>query len=208
MIECFAFPAGNRGERGPDHSAIRATSEAGAPFRLVVTVAPPPVGRLARRRWQTAEARSLALGLLPAEENWRIEAEADGRPVLRDSRGGHGPDLSLAHSGGWIAAAVAKRGRIGIDLETPRPGRDPLRLAAAYFSAAESRLVAAEGEAALLALWTMREAIAKASGGGLAHALSLDGTALIAGRNGHCHLEGWRVAHRDLGGAHLAVACR
>ncbi|MEO0034499.1 MAG: hypothetical protein RLZZ501_522 [Pseudomonadota bacterium] len=179
-----------------------------APVRLAVAAhASPPAGRAARRRWQSEAARLLALGLLPAGA-WQIATDPDGRPRLVDGTGRAGPDLSFSHRDGWVAAAVAARGRVGIDLETPRPGRDPLAFARVWLSPPEIALVAAEGEPALLALWTMREALAKAGGGGLAAALAADGAALIAGRDGLCRLGPWRVGHRALGAAHLALAWR
>jgi len=178
------------------------------PLRLAVAGLPflgAPAERTARRRWQSVEARRLALGLLPGE-SWQWGADAEGRPCLHNAAGARGPDVSISHSGNWVAAGVAARGRVGIDLEIPRPGRDPLRLARAYFSAAEIRWVAAEGEAAFLACWTMREAVAKLTGGGLAAALALDGAALLAGRNGMCRFGAGWVGHWDWGGGHLALA--
>lgn len=79
-------------------------------------------------------------------------------------------------------------------------------MARAYFSPAEIEVVAAEGESALLAFWTMREAIAKMSGGGVPEALAVDGTALLEARNCTCSTADWVVAHRTQGGIHLAVA--
>jgi phosphopantetheinyl transferase len=158
------------------------------------------------RRRQSVQARILARDLLPPGD-WRITADGDGRPVILDSDDRPGPDLSISHSGRWVAAALADQGRIGVDLEVPRPGRDILGIAERYFSQAECRVVAAEGEPALLAFWTMREAIAKALGGGLAQALALDGTGLVGGRNGSCREDDlWAVAHQDCGDVHLAVA--
>lgn len=121
-----------------------------------------------------------------------------------------GPDLSISHSGQWVAAALAEDGRIGIDVETPRPGRNAVGMAQAYFSQAEVKVVEAEGEPALLAFWTMREAIAKALGGGLSLALALKGDDLIFGRNAGCagmfQGQSWVVAHLDRGTVHMAMA--
>ena len=162
-----------------------------------------------RRVRQSRQCRHLALGLLPAGE-WTIGAEANGRPLVIDGQGRAGPDLSLSHSGHWLAAAVCPRGRVGVDVETPRPGRDRAGLARAWLSAAEQARVAAEGEAALLAFWTMREAIGKLSGDGLALALAVDGAALAAARDGVCQgangTLAWTVAHGRREGLHLALA--
>ena len=118
------------------------------------------------RRRQSLMGRTLAQNLLPPGE-WRIVAESAGgesagRPVVLGPDGMPGPDLSISHSGQWVAAAMAQEGRIGIDVETPRAGRNCLGMAQAYFSQAECNVVEAEGQPALLAFWTMREAIAKA----------------------------------------------
>jgi len=74
---------------------------------------------------------------------------------------------SLAHSGGWIAAAVTGRGVVGVDIESKRKlGRH--RHIASFVG------MPAGGDASLfLARWTLREAIAKATGGSVleAHAV-------------------------------------
>lgn len=157
------------------------------------------------RRLQFLQGRRSARDLLPAGQ-WRIEADPDGRPLVLAEDGSRGPDLSISHSGAWVAAALAERGRVGIDVEIPRHHRSPQAIADSYLSAAERRAVAMDGEPALLAFWTMREAIAKLSGGGLAAALALDGAALPLGRNACCGGAEWVVAHRDCGAFQIAMA--
>ncbi|WP_173980334.1 4'-phosphopantetheinyl transferase superfamily protein [Magnetospirillum sp. UT-4] len=137
---------------------------------------------------------------------WRIEADADGRPLVVGGDGSRGPDLSLSHSGAWVAAALAGQGRVGVDVETLRPGRDARGIADAWLSQPERRAVAAEGQGALLAFWCMREAVAKAIGGGLAEALGLDGAILPEGRGGSCGTSTWVVAHRQAQDLHIALA--
>lgn len=166
------------------------------------------------RRRQFLQARLLARGLLPpglpSDGPWRIEADREGRPLVLTPDGAAGPDLSVTHSGAWVAAAIAPWGRVGIDVETPRPGRDVRAMAEAYFSPPERAAVAEGGQGVLLALWTMREALAKLSGGGVAAALAQDGAALISGRNatcrGHLGTVPWVLAHRDYGDIHMALA--
>lgn len=162
-------------------------------------------GAASRRELSSRHCRDLGRGLLPPG-CWQFGAEPSGRPLVVDGEGAPGPDVSFSHSGDWAAAAISFHGRVGIDLEVPRPGRRYLAIAEAYLSEAERRAVAAEGEAALLAFWTMREAVAKLGGGGLAEALSLDGTGLAEGRNGTCRSDSWVLAHRDFGPIHMAVA--
>lgn len=161
------------------------------------------------RQLQFLQARLLARSLLPPGP-WRIEADRNGRPLVVGEDGMPGPDLSITHSGPWVMAATAPWGRIGIDVETSRPGRDPQAIAQAFLSEPERTAVAERGEAALLAFWTMREAIAKLSGGGMAEALALDGASLIAGRDATCHGASgplpWVLAHRDCGTFQIALA--
>ena len=168
-----------------------------------------PPHAIEQRRRQFLHGRLLARQLL-SPGSWRIERDGDGRPVVRAADGARGPDLSISHSGGWVAAALAAHGRVGIDVETPRRMSDAGSIAEAYLSPAERRAVMVEGEPALLAFWTMREAIAKLAGGGIAVALALDGAALPGGRDATCRGDGttgpWVMAHRDCGTFQIAVA--
>ncbi len=164
-----------------------------------------PFGSEARRR-QFLETRRLARSLLPPGR-WDIGADKDGRPLILPAGAG---DLSLSHAGGWAAAALVGGGRVGIDIEVARAGRDVRILAERFLSPAECRVVAAEGQPAFLAFWTMREAVSKLWGRGLAEALALDGSILPAGRNSRCaglsQGRPWVMAHRQLGEVQLALA--
>ena len=62
---------------------------------------------------------------------------------------------------------MAQAGALGIDVEYHRP-RDYHALAAHAFGPAEHAEVAADGADAFYRIWTLREAIAKATGEGLA----------------------------------------
>jgi 4'-phosphopantetheinyl transferase len=168
-----------------------------------------PRGRAERRRDQFLLGRRLARDLL-GPGAWQMVADEDGRPVVTDGSGAIGPDLSLSHSGVWAAAAIAQAGRVGIDIEVPRRGRDFRAIAECYFSPAEQCAIRTDGELAMLSFWTLREAVAKAVGGGMAVALSLDGTALARARDGSATIGvgglDWAVAHRNCGGFQLALA--
>lgn len=130
----------------------------------------------ARRPAQSAGGRLLLDGLLveATGRTWTVGRDPDGRPRVEG-----GPEVSLSHSAAWAAAAVAASGRVGIDIEVHRPGRDGSAIAERWFSAEEQSLVDSGGEAALLACWTLREAFAKAAGGGVATALAVDGRLLL-----------------------------
>jgi phosphopantetheinyl transferase len=161
------------------------------------------------RRLRSRHARILAASLLPPGD-WDIVADPDGRPLVQGGDGGRGPDLSISHSGEWVAAAVSEWGRVGIDIETNRPGRDARAIADSYFSGPERQAVTQEGETALLAFWCMREAIAKVTGGGVAAALAIDGSDLVGGRDAVCSGRfgpyPWMVAHRRRGRFQIALA--
>jgi phosphopantetheinyl transferase len=181
---------------------------------LAIDIRTIPGGAAQRpsRREQSLAARIGLRQLLSQTtgRDWIIGAEPNGRPTATAEDGALGPDISLAHSGNWAACALAMTGRIGIDIEVPRPRSNAIEIAQAYFSHEEQRAVAAEGEDAFLAFWTLREAMAKADGGGMAFALGLDGADLATSRNGavllHRKGQRWVIAHRGGADFHLAVA--
>lgn len=82
--------------------------------------------------------------------------------------------VSLAHSGGVVAAAVAT-GRVGIDVE-PLGAAAVVEVAPTFTTEAEHRLVAATADPhrALLLLWVRKEALVKAGLASLAAMSSLD----------------------------------
>jgi hypothetical protein len=96
-----------------------------------------------------------------------LAADLTGRPYLARPRAGL--DFNLSHSGRWAALAVAaRRWRVGIDIEQIRQLPDLDRLLQALCSPGErsrlDRLPAAERLKSFFAIWTEREALAKASG--------------------------------------------
>ena len=149
-----------------------------------------------------------ATGISGAE--WRIVTDAEGRPGAVAANGRGGPDISIAHSGRWVACGLAERGRIGIDIEVERKQRDVQAIAKSVFSPAEQKAVAVDGQAAFLAFWTMREAIAKALGGGLGAALAMDGNALPQARDRSAVVvlagRRWLLAQRGRPGFSVALA--
>ncbi|MET9324311.1 4'-phosphopantetheinyl transferase superfamily protein [Streptomyces sp. NPDC003038] len=111
-------------------------------------------------------AHTLELGRLPG-----------GRPVLRGP--GVEVEVSVAHTGELIVVGVSRTGPIGVDVQSA--GRDLSfeLLREQVCTAREGAVLAAlpEGErrARLLALWTVKEAYAKALGPGLRGPLSAFG---------------------------------
>ncbi|HEY9103773.1 4'-phosphopantetheinyl transferase family protein [Chitinimonas sp.] len=107
-------------------------------------------------RWLARRLLCQAVGGAPAD--WTLSATA-GRPpqVL----GQPNWRLSVSHSGDWVACALADR-PVGIDLERTNSGRDVAAMAALVCHPSEAaelgQLPAAEQEAALIAMWTRKEA--------------------------------------------------
>ena len=134
---------------------------------LVVLPATPDRAAPAVR---SAAGRRLATALLARaadRQGWQIGRAPDGRPVPLHVSGDGGLTLSITHSGRIVAAAVSACGPVGVDVETQRPRTNYRDLAAYAFGAAERAEVALEGLAGFYRIWTLREAMAKATGEGL-----------------------------------------
>jgi 4'-phosphopantetheinyl transferase len=106
----------------------------------------------------------------------RLRYDSDGKPHSADGRA-----LSLSHSAGWLALALAddlaadKSVALGVDLEWPRPRRDlnALRERCLKVADAEWQQASIEARSQLFYLaWVVREAIAKADGRGLGWSFS------------------------------------
>ena len=76
-------------------------------------------------------------------------------------------DISMSHSGRFAACAVTLGGRVGVDLEIMRDDR--IRRIAPMLDAEEQAWLAEEAEdpRRAIAIWTLKEAVAKATGQGL-----------------------------------------
>lgn len=145
---------------------------------------PACLGESERLRWaqlphaarlQFVASRSLLRELLQAAtgvaaDRWELSAQAGSAPTARIRHGGVAASVihtSLSHRLGWVAAAVSDA-PVGVDLECARPSRsDPAERAALMLSHSElaswRRLASSRQEAALLTLWTAKEAWFKAS---------------------------------------------
>jgi 4'-phosphopantetheinyl transferase len=106
-------------------------------------------------------------------QEWRFAATALGKPFLldppRDIR------FSLSHTRGMVAVAVAEGVEIGVDVESVDRRAESMKLATRFFAPDEvARLAAVEGAARrdlFFAIWTLKEAVVKATGQGLSRAL-------------------------------------
>lgn len=132
----------------------------------------PPVER--RRiqhlhRWQDRQDSAIGWRLLQqlaAESSVTVRRAANGRPCTDPP-----VDVSLSHSGGWIAVAACETGRIGVDAETLR--EVSASLARRCLSAAELAWLDQAGPGdprsrRFARLWTAKESYLKATGVGLA----------------------------------------
>lgn len=110
-----------------------------------------------------------------APADWRFERAPHGKPRVASPL--PALNFSLTHARGLAAcAAIEAELEVGVDAEPLGRRLDPLRLAARYFADGEAAALAAiadEGERrrAFLRLWTLKEAVVKALGTGIAGSL-------------------------------------
>lgn len=134
----------------PDERARAATGRRSAPF-----VAGAVLLRLAAAR---------RTGIAPEDVRVRRCCPRCGGPHGRPELPGLGLTASVSHSGDLVAVALTDTGWVGIDVERLR--EVPRSLAARVLSDHEQGLVT--DEPAFFAIWTIKEALVKASGRGLA----------------------------------------
>lgn len=143
--------------------------------RLKASLSPAELARAIRFRFEQDRRRAIVsrgtLRELLAHATGRAAREVDiveeerGKPALRTGE----IEFNVSHSHQLIAIALAG-GAVGIDIERIRPmGAEAMGIARAHFSPAEiERLEAApDGDDAFFAIWTAKEAVVKAAGGGL-----------------------------------------
>ncbi|MEO1203697.1 MAG: 4'-phosphopantetheinyl transferase superfamily protein [Pseudomonadota bacterium] len=124
-----------------------------------------------QRRDEFAGGRALAKHLLE-----RVTGRPPSSHVIRLAESGRpgcepGLDLSIAHSAGLLACAVAREATVGVDIERPEPGRNTERISRAYFTSEEADWLAGEPAESFYRLWVLKEAWLKARGSGLAGGL-------------------------------------
>ena len=119
--------------------------------------------RLALRRLLAQET-----GLAP--DALMFELGAHGKPVL--SLPG-APVFNVSHSGAYALIAIAHGGQVGVDIETVQRMRDVPALAEQTLRPEELELCRhGQDVAAFFQLWTIKEAVLKAWGVGIAQHLS------------------------------------
>jgi 4'-phosphopantetheinyl transferase len=107
---------------------------------------------------------------------WAFSSGTNGKPRLIAEVGCPEVPFNLSHTRGLVAAAVSRRGDIGIDVEQIDPKKADRAVAEEYFAPAELRILkqapAEDRTACFFRLWTLKEAYIKAIGSGLATPLN------------------------------------
>lgn len=149
--------------------------------------------------------------------SWAISADAAGRPHIVSPHPHRDVAVSLSHTRGFVAAAIARGFRIGIDAERRDPSRSQLDIADRFFANQEAERLRSLPQnrvaPAFTALWTLKEAFVKAIGKGFAQPLksfSFDGAtpARVAFHDaGLGAAERWRFVSGAFGSVHVSLAC-
>ncbi|MFO1104263.1 MAG: 4'-phosphopantetheinyl transferase superfamily protein [Methylocystis sp.] len=105
---------------------------------------------------------------------WRFGATPHGKPFLLGPSAGL--SVSLSHTRGMVAVAIASGREIGVDVESALTPRNALNVAERYFAPEEAELLRSESDPVtrneiFFAIWTLKEAVLKADGRGLARGL-------------------------------------
>ncbi len=143
-----------------------------------------------------------------APSGWSFVTGSHGKPALAERSDLH---FNLSHCDGLVACAIRRSAPVGVDLE--RLHRDvPLEIAERYFAPEEQNWLHAQPEsvrpAAFLRLWTLKEAVIKASGMGLSleldrFAVGIEPPRLCVADATLGDPETWRLDQRVIGDLHL-----
>jgi 4'-phosphopantetheinyl transferase len=190
---------------------------------LLGWLSPGELARRARLRRATDRAEYLLahaiarhvlsrrLGVAPAQLEFRDDER--GRPLLAGEHAG-GLDFNISHAGGVVSLAVVCDGRVGVDIEDASRAVSTSALRG-WMSDDEIRalnaLPGARERRATIAIWSAREALAKALGYGLsldrhaiAFAIGPDDTARLTHLNRALgELSDWHFAQRWLTAGHV-----
>lgn len=105
----------------------------------------------------------------------QLESGPHGKPAILQQEGKPLLHFNLSHSSELALYGITRNWEIGVDIEKHRPISDLEKLAARFFTSAESRWlnqhVESEKEPAFFKIWTCKEAYLKAIGEGLAFGL-------------------------------------
>lgn len=135
-----------------------------------------------------------------------------GKPLLADRR--YGIDVSLAHGGEFVACGFIRDAAIGVDVEPIDRSWNAMEVANAQFAPAECAALSRPDDETrcetFFRLWTLKEAVAKATGLGLtmplnSFAVSLDPPRLCSESELGDPAQ-WRLAECRIGDTRIAAA--
>lgn len=112
----------------------------------------------------------LADRLSEAPEHIAIHIDARGKPLLEQ----HGWHFNISHSGDMLALTIGNQNSLGVDIEGRQLSATQItRLARRYLSEQEQQWLSRSQTASadFTRLWTVKEAVLKAHGGGIANNL-------------------------------------
>jgi 4'-phosphopantetheinyl transferase len=159
---------------------LEVTDEASlACARLETRLSPEEQARAARFRFQRdRNAFVAAHGLLrfalrqaTGRTDWSFDVGVHGKPGLVAQDGVAAPAFNITHTPGLAACGLSFDGPIGVDAELRDRTADVASVAERCFTADEQQRLAAAGpdkSRRFIELWTLKEAVAKAVGRGLA----------------------------------------
>ncbi len=164
--------------------------------------------RAALRAWQRADTSSAA----GAEREPSIEVAPEGRPYCASAE--HlGCGLSLAHSGGWVAALVCNDALPGVDIEVSRASDEVAADGAVKAAAGSvaSPVLTTAADAADAATWPLRRPPRAMAADALDRWVAAEARAKSARRDASCWVSRWECAGPDAPGLpaarlHVAVA--
>ena len=162
------------------------------------------------QRGRAAVRALLARELGTAADALVFPTDERGRPSVDGAPAGF--DVNWSHSGEWLALAVSRDGRVGVDCEVVREHFPVDEVAPGIFCDEERAWMGAgEKLGRFRRLWTAKEALMKATGLGMALEpaeirASFDGSGRVSGYASH---PGWRAAEVPVPpGLALTVAWR
>ena len=130
---------------------------------------------------------SLSGDRTPAQ--WQFAKTDAGKPFLLGARADRA-SFSLSHTRGMVACAVTSGAEVGVDVECVDRDLDGEEIAARFFAPVEAaQLMDVKGDARrdrFFDLWTLKEALVKALGRGMA--VSLSSLAFTVGAGGEIRL--------------------
>jgi 4'-phosphopantetheinyl transferase len=151
-------------------------------------------------------------------QRWRFDKTPNGKPFLTDAGDFHA-SFSLSHARGMVACAVTADADVGVDVESVDRDVDAAGIAARFFAPEEAaHLMSLDPvlrRARFFDFWTLKEALVKALGAGMA--LSLNRLAFTVAPDGAVGLtapadvdpQAWQFGLFVPGPTHrLAVAVR